>query len=75
MSFVVLCLLLLMPNSKFNFVIFRYVLGGPLVRIKDNTLIGLTSFILSHISIFTNIHYYFEWISEVTGIDLPKCGK
>lgn len=54
------------------------VLGGPLVRHKDGRFVGIASFITmreGRISgqIFTDLTYYFEWISSKTGLDLPKC--
>lgn len=59
------------------------ITGSPLIRESDNALIGIFSF--SRFNPFsssrfevsclgtTNIHYYFDWISKITGIDLPKC--
>lgn len=58
--------------------------GGPLINFKDKTLIGITSYgemadkklrlkFPLIVQIFTNIHYYFDWISEKTGMNLPKC--
>lgn len=58
--------------------------GGPLIRHADRALIGVTSYAELidpktkmdypvKVQIFTNIFYYFDWIAEVTGFDLPKC--
>lgn len=57
------------------------VLGSPLIRASDKAVIGLLSIIThgkdndlivcGHVS--TNIHFYFDWISKLTGMDLPKC--
>lgn len=53
--------------------------GGPLIRTKDNALIGILNF--THKSgcfggypqVFSNIFYYYSWISEITSIKLPEC--
>lgn len=60
--------------------------GGPLLHTADGTLIGIMSFVneLSETDItipqekciaqgYTNIRYHFEWISKITGLELPKC--
>lgn len=58
--------------------------GGPLIKQEDSTLIGITSYVQFktwalfrkdpiNLQIFTKIHYYFDWISEKTGIELPEC--
>lgn len=55
--------------------------GGPLIRFSDGRLIGVTSF--SHADSpslkepqgFTHVISYFNWISQVTGMKLPKCRK
>lgn len=55
-----------------------------MVRTSDQALIGITSYAEMvtkrvnadypvKVQIFTNVHYYFNWIADVTGIDLPKC--
>lgn len=52
----------------------------------DKTVIGITSQIRFKwlrrfrqdpvdVQLFTNIQYYFDWISEVTGMELPKCTR
>lgn len=53
-------------------------LGGPFLRERDGTLLGVLSSFQSEKNIvyqqfFTKIHRYFDWISEVTGMELPKC--
>lgn len=59
-----------------------YLTGGPLIQRTDGSLIGITSF--GDIEIegysptftlqaFTKVHAYYDWISEVTGLDTPKC--
>jgi len=52
--------------------------GGPMVRKKDNTLIGVVSFGKSNVDqgkpqVFTHIIVYHKWISEITGLNLPNC--
>lgn len=55
--------------------------GGPLIRHSDSALIGVTSYAqvaknrMDPVDgqIYTKIHYYFEWISMKTGIELPIC--
>lgn len=58
--------------------------GGPLIREEDGTLIGVLSFVVEndgiydfdnhiHYQVSTNIRYYFDWIAEVTGLEMPKC--
>lgn len=48
----------------------------------DSTLAGVVNFFKWHeenghfvitAQVFQNIYYHFNWISEITGIDLPKC--
>lgn len=59
-------------------------LGGPLMSGDNRTLIGVASHVRYNFfaeyrknpinkQIFMKIHYYFDWISEVTGLELPKC--
>lgn len=61
--------------------------GGPLIRQRDNALIGIASFVRkvdkAHIDgtdakfvksqAFQNVHFYFPWISRITGIKVPAC--
>lgn len=55
--------------------------GGPLLQRSDGSLIGLTSFIYGEnaeieevtLQAFTRIHTYFDWIYEVTGLEMPVC--
>lgn len=54
--------------------------GGPLLRESDSHLIGAMSFIQMdetfenvELQVFTNIFYYFDWISQVTQLDLTAC--
>lgn len=52
--------------------------GGPLLRQKDGTFIGIVSAKspyegTTNRHFFTKIHYYFDWISEITGLELPTC--
>ncbi|XP_055323342.1 transmembrane protease serine 9-like [Sitodiplosis mosellana] len=53
--------------------------GGPLISRSNHTLIGLSSFVrLEGCETglpqgFTNIHSYFEWIRQVTGLEVPNC--
>lgn len=55
--------------------------GSPLVRLSDNTLIGVTSFSRREgcehglPQGFTNVqqNHFYEWISEMTGLKLPHC--
>lgn len=71
----------LVKVSMSTFILF--ILGGPLIRGSDNTLIGITSFSQYYIDwlkgqqganqVFTSIHYHFDWISQKTGLQLPLC--
>lgn len=63
--------------------------GGPLMRQRDNTLIGIASFVRQAESkpidgintksvrsqAFQNVHFYFPWISRITGIRVPVCSR
>lgn len=60
--------------------------GGPLIRQSDSTLIGVASFVrkLANADIegnfvvkqfFQNIHFHFNWISNITGLELPTCSR
>lgn len=63
--------------------------GGPLMRQRDNTLIGIASFVrqadskhidgintkLVRSQAFQNVHFYFPWISRITGIRVPVCSR
>lgn len=56
--------------------------GGPLVRRSNGSLIGVTSFVDSQTGImpfevnaFSKVHLFYDWMSEVTGLDLPKCSN
>lgn len=73
-------------NNQNNFVKIHVCLptGGPLIRESDGTLIGVLAFVNEHneiedpnsrvdLQISTNIQKYFDWISNVTGLNLPKC--
>lgn len=72
-------------NYHHNFVCVAFE-GGPLIQKNDGTLIGITSggrtttkgiFFKKTTPTsqeFTKIHYYFDWIEEKTGLELPKCG-
>lgn len=62
---------------------FSLILGGPLVRERNGTLIGVVHAVsieknddMIHITLskYMKIDYYFNWISNVTGISLPDCG-
>lgn len=57
--------------------------GGPLL-FPNKTLIGVTSYttnsnveFMGHyphmIQTFTSVQYFYDWISKVTGLELPKC--
>lgn len=57
-------------------------LGGPLVRQKDKTIIGVHSFspLIGigaftdvDFAIFTKISYFNNWITDITDIPLPTC--
>lgn len=63
--------------STKNLRICAYI-GGPLLRKSDGTMIGVTSALIRYdVTVtkqyFTRIHHYFDWISEITGLELPKC--
>lgn len=54
--------------------------GGPLLRERDGELIGTMSFVQMdetyesvQLQVFTNIFYYFDWISQATQLDMPEC--
>lgn len=57
--------------------------GGAVIRQRDHTLIGIgshvfpSSFVLDGKPVvvqgITNLYYFFDWISEKTGLELPKC--
>lgn len=57
-----------------------YDSGGPLLR-SDGALVGTLSKITSsaedvltvYTQKFSNVFRYFDWIAELTGLDLPKC--
>lgn len=59
---------------------FLYI-GGPLLRQTNGDLIGVASFFYGNqlpeltieLQIWTKIQAYYEWISEVTGLELPNC--
>lgn len=51
--------------------------GGPLIRLKDGVQYGIAKSIGLNESntyqAYTKISYFFDWISHVTGLKLPKC--
>lgn len=62
--------------------------GGPLLRRDDNTLIGVAAYVKLNrddwenhskfnveLQAFTRIHFYFDWIARITGIELPICER
>lgn len=61
------------------------LLGGPLVRKSDGMLIGLSiatildtpssrsSKVFPVNQLFTKVSSYFDWMSEITKLDLPNC--
>lgn len=79
------------PFSHENLKIFNFFfskiadihLGGPLIREKDGTLIGVINSGIAdqeitgvddiYVQVNADIRYYFDWISETTGLDMPKC--
>lgn len=49
-----------------------------MVRQKDGVQFGIIRSILrstdsTTLQIYTKIPYFFDWISEITGLDLPTC--
>lgn len=58
-------------------------LGGAAIRNRDNTLIGIGSHVFEttvpfhgkHLIIqgITNVQFFFDWITEKTGLELPVC--
>lgn len=58
--------------------------GGALLRKSNGSLIGITSFmdgeydyypITITLNAFTRIHTYYDWIAEITGLNMPICGN
>lgn len=53
--------------------------GCPLVRQNDSKLLGIASFVgpkgcgSGLPQVFSNISSFYQWISKLTGIQLPKC--
>lgn len=65
-----------------------HFLGGPLIHSDDGTLIGVVNFVNENddeketnvhvkcdVQVYANIRYHFKWISQITGLDLPKCQR
>lgn len=55
-----------------------FTLGGPVLWQNDGSLVGVSSGTHNardqgRIQIFTNVPYYYKWIEQVTGLELPKC--
>lgn len=63
-----------------------FTTGGPLLHANDGKLIGVMSFVHERddddiaapqekclAQGYTNVRYHFEWISSITGLELPKC--
>lgn len=61
-----------------------YFSGGPVIYQKDHALIGIISYLnygvdedskatIIFAQVCSKISYYFDWISQITGIELPKC--
>lgn len=55
-----------------------------MIRVEDKTFIGITSYAKFYdsnkktdypieVQVFTNIFYYMDWISKITGIPLQDC--
>lgn len=59
----------------------NFVLGGPLLRSSDFSLIGVTNFgsfddvkkQTMSLQVFAYIPHYFNWISKITGLEMPIC--
>lgn len=57
--------------------------GGPLVERSDGAMVGIISLIaledpgLEKVTLqaFARVHSYFDWIEEVTGLEMPVCDK
>lgn len=73
-------------HGKYSWIAAFCFSGGPLLRQSDGSLIGLASFVRlkswhllrripAQVQGFTKVHYFFEWISKVTEIKLPKCKR
>lgn len=56
-------------------------IGGPMIRRRDGTQFGITRAIIrdrdadepTTVQVYTKISYFFDWITAVTSLDLPKC--
>lgn len=65
---------MLLSNKEMTTILFYWSSGGPLVLQKDNSLLGIIrSGNQFNLQIFTKVHFYFDWISHVTGLNLPQC--
>lgn len=63
---------------------FPFFLGGPVIYQKDHALVGIISYLnygidedsqatIIFAQVCSKISYYFDWISQITRIELPKC--
>lgn len=57
-----------------------FITGGPVLLEKDGTLLGVISSRVHHGETripttqgFMKLTYFFDWISKITGLDLPNC--
>lgn len=65
-------------ENQLNIVFIFHHLGGPLLRKSDGAMIGISSAVMRYdVTVtgqyFTRVHRYFDWISEITGLEMPKC--
>lgn len=58
--------------------------GGPVIYQSDHALAGVISYLnygidkdsgatIIFAQVCSKIAFYFDWISQITGIELPKC--
>lgn len=51
----------------------RFVSGGPMILQKDGVQYGVYKGHFMFYQIFMKMSFFFDWISDITGMDLPEC--